>query len=100
MHQSVKDHFIQFTSPLEGRVHWMYLDVLGLVTTAIGDLIDGSQSRLADPASPALSLPWQVDGRKATEAEVRADWHAVKSRPELAHQHFNVAKAFTLCRLD
>lgn len=40
MHQPVIDAFLDFTIPLEGKVSSMYLDVKGLVTTGIGNLVD------------------------------------------------------------
>ena len=38
--QSVIDRWHEFSEPLEGRVNSMYLDVKGLVTTCVGNLID------------------------------------------------------------
>lgn len=69
----------EFSEPFEGRVHWMYLDVFGLVTTAVGVLIDS-------PAG-AASLPWvRADGLVlATDAEIEAEWHRVKSMPPGLH---------------
>lgn len=73
MRQSVRDGFVPFTAPLEGVCHHMYLDVKGLVTTAIGNLID--------PVGMALPLPWTVKGQdvRASRAEVLAEWQRVKS---------------------
>jgi len=50
----------------------MYLDVRGLVTTGVGNLID--------PVSLALALPWlKADGTPATQEEIQADWKRVKA---------------------
>lgn len=51
----------------------MYLDVLGLVTTGVGNLID--------PMAPALVLAWvhKLDATPATRAEVVAEWNIVKN---------------------
>lgn len=72
MHPSVQAAFLGFTRPLEGVVSYMYCDVLGLVTTGVGNLIDSV------PA--AMALPWRhlSDGAPATPAEVATEWHAVK----------------------
>lgn len=79
MKQSVRDAFVWFTSPLEGVVHFMYLDVKGLVTTAIGILID--------PSAVALTLPWfRPDGIPASQAEIAKEWIYVKSRQDLKLQ--------------
>jgi GH24 family phage-related lysozyme (muramidase) len=62
-----------FSEPLEGRVAWPYLDVRGLVTVGVGALID--------PIGLALQLPWRIDGRVATPAEVFDEWSRVKAMP-------------------
>lgn len=94
MWPSVREAFTAFTMPLEGSVPCMYLDTHAppLVTAAIGCL--------ADPVSLALPMPWLIDGRPATRAEVLADFQLLKARPELAHQHWRAAMAVTRCRLD
>lgn len=65
-------------SPLEGRVPCMYLDVKGLVTTGVGNLIDDAR----DPArglALAQRLHWlRPDGSLASPVEVSAAWHTVK----------------------
>lgn len=64
----------------------MYCDVLGLVTTGMGNLIDGSKEMTSgwsgDPTNPApaLGLPWlRKDGTAATQAEILTEWHRVKA---------------------
>ncbi|MFN2587203.1 MAG: hypothetical protein ABR613_03650 [Actinomycetota bacterium] len=74
MHQSVRDVFVSFQTKFEGRVKHMYLDIKGLVTTGIGNLVD--------PLTDAVvNLPWVHRGttNRASEADVRADWEAVKA---------------------
>jgi hypothetical protein len=66
-----------YTLKFEGRVSTMYADVRGLITTGMGNLID--------PIGPALVLPWQtLDAHgapvAATQAQIAADWNALKSR--------------------
>lgn len=74
MHQSVYDKYHDFSRPLEGRVHWMYPDILGLITTGVGNLID--------PISAALPLPWKhKNGTPATQAEVTTAWNTLKNHP-------------------
>lgn len=56
----------------EGPTCWMYLDVLGLVTTGYGNLIN---TPLA-----ATALPWhRSDGSMATRDEIIAEWAAVRN---------------------
>jgi GH24 family phage-related lysozyme (muramidase) len=91
--QSVIDAFLAFTTPLEGRVNHLYLDVLGLVTTGIGNLVD--------PVFAALALPWKLpDGSKAPPDVIRAQWSALKARQDLAHRSLKYAAAVTTIRLD
>lgn len=76
MRESVRAGFIPFTSPLEGVVDFLYCDVKGLVTTAIGNLVD--------PVDYALVLPFvRPDGSYAEREEIRDAWLAVKARQDL-----------------
>lgn len=112
---AVRDVFIPFTAKHEGVVPYPYLDVLGLVTVAIGNLIE--------PEASVLSLPFvRPDGTRASTAEISAAWRMVKScdcgkhdaslkcawpnkrspvdnRPCLAHQGHLAAKHLTSIRL-
>jgi hypothetical protein len=100
---AVQAAFIAFTEPLEGRVPHMYVDILGLVTTGRGNLID--------PIDAAVRLPWKIDGRSATAREIRDDWMTLKSEDDrrvrdgdpktrpLREMHFKYAAAYTRCRL-
>ena len=72
MYQSVRDRFVAFTTTFEGRVSWMYVDVKGLVTTGIGNLIDSVDA--------AAELPWQhKGGGAATRDEVAKAWNDLKA---------------------
>lgn len=82
---SVIDAFAGAVSPFEGVADVMYTDKLGLVTTAIGYLIDSNSNKtpMADMNAygPALLIPWvrKSDGQPATQAEIIQDWQTVKS---------------------
>lgn len=78
MYPSVRAAFPTFSKKFEGRISYMYLDIKGLVTTGVGNLID--------PVGLALPLPFvhKSDAAAATQDEIRADWQAVKGRPDLA----------------
>ena len=92
MKDSVKAAFASFSTEFEGSVPWMYLDIKGLVTVAIGNLID--------PVSLALSVPFVwPDGRLATSAEIRTEWTKVKSRTDLARKGHLAAKNVSKLRL-
>src|SRR5690606_12048187 len=92
MHPSVRAAWHKANEPLEGRVPHMYVDVKGLVTTAVGVLID--------PIGLALDLPWQIDGRPATRREIERDWCALKARASyFGRVHHVQAGRATRCRL-
>jgi hypothetical protein len=75
MRPAVRAAFVPFNSPLEGVVRHMYLDVRGLVTTAIGVLID--------PVPHAMTLPWlRADGSRATRDEIVAEWKRIRARQD------------------
>lgn len=90
LHPSVRAAFAGFTEPLEGRVRWIYLDILGLPTTGRGNLLRSVES--------ALVLPWlREDGTPATHDEIRAEWQRVKDAAWLAEAGHMAAER--LCKL-
>lgn len=92
MHVS-REQYHAFSTPLEGRVLSPYVDVKGLVTVGVGNLID--------PISLAERLPWTLtDGSKADLAQVRADWHLLKDAAgHYSKLHWKYAAAATKIRL-
>jgi GH24 family phage-related lysozyme (muramidase) len=92
MYDSVKQIFPSFSKKFEGYVHYMYLDIKGLVTIGIGNLID--------PIGAALVLPFvHADGSPASSAEISAEWQRLKAHTELAHQGFRAAQQYCTLRL-
>ena len=84
MHQSVRDTFIRFNEPLEGRVRFMYLDIKSLVSTGVGNLLDaadpnhfGSNPQLLPDA---FTLGWfhKTTGAQASRAEIEQEYRTVK----------------------
>lgn len=72
MRSVVLKAFPGFTADLEGATTWMYLDVLGIVTTGYGNALM--------TVAAALALPWRhADGSLATPAEVVAEYSAVQN---------------------
>lgn len=95
MRQQVRDAFLTYTTPLEGSVPFLYLDAIGLVTTAVGVLVD--------PLDAALTLPLRVpsDGwRLASRDEIAEDWRRVKERQDLRHRGGMVYGSIARLRLD
>lgn len=94
------EQYHAFSAPLEGRVPGMYCDVLGLITCAVGNLID---TRTAGTYPNALveSIHWTLaDGSRAPLDVVRADWWKLKQNAgHYAKMHWKYALAATRCRL-
>lgn len=98
MRQSVGTGFVQITKDHEGIVPWLYLDVKGLVTTAVGNLVERtSRDVLNADGSPTFATrgvptdnlfdqPWlNASGNLASRGEIQAAFDAVKARQDLAH---------------
>jgi GH24 family phage-related lysozyme (muramidase) len=98
MHLSYEQYH-DFSAPLEGRVHGMYCDILGLITCAVGNLIDTRGSGY--PAALVEAINWTLaDGSPAPVAQVRADWQLLKADcMRFAKLHWKYALAATKCRL-
>lgn len=77
MRDEVRRAFVNFSTPLEGCVNYLYLDVKGLVTVALGCLVD--------PVEYACGLPLvHPDGKPAARDEIVMAWRRVKARQDLA----------------
>lgn len=93
MRDSVRAAFIPFTTQFEGRVPWMYLDRIGLVTIGLGCLV-------ADEVQ-ALKLPFvDLRGNRATADQIIDAWRRVKSYTYLAHVGYKSAEKVTELRLS
>jgi hypothetical protein len=73
MRPAARAAFRPVSERLEGRTRWPYADVKGLVTVSVGCLIE--------PFHLALPLSWMIGDRRATEAEIRADWNIINGLP-------------------
>ena len=92
MQPAVRSAWRSFDQPFEGLASWMYLDIKGLVTTGMGNLID--------PLPAALALPWQnADNERAAEDVVTAEWTRIKDNAALAHQGAQAARAVATLHL-
>lgn len=77
MRQAVRDGFLDFSITYESLCDWLYLDVKGLVTIGIGDLVD-------PPALLAGLVFIRPDGSNATSSEVQSAWLKVKNAQSMA----------------
>lgn len=82
--------WLKFNAPLEGRVRWLYLDVLGLPTTGEGNL-------LATPEA-SVALHWiHPDGTAASGDEIRAEYAEVKAMaPGMLAPRYRTARGLLL----
>lgn len=93
MQSAVRSVWRQFNEPLEGLTNWMYLDIKGLVTTGMGNLID--------PVDAAVRLTWRSpDGTVATPDLVHQEWTRIKTNLRLAHQGAQAARRVATLHLD
>lgn len=87
MHSSVFKAFIPFSTQFEGRIPHMYLDIKGLVTIGIGNLID--------PLTENLPFVHEDSGAPATPEEIKEEWKFIKSHKELAQKGYKAAGKLT-----
>lgn len=82
---------MRFQTRYEGRLAFMYLDQLGLVTTGIGNKVD--------PVQDALLLPWRSNGALASPGQITAEWNHVKSLQSMRQQGGGAFERETVLRL-
>jgi GH24 family phage-related lysozyme (muramidase) len=88
VYPSVHAAWHAFSEPFEGRVLSMYLDIKGLVTCGVGNLID--------TPGEAQKLPWRKEnGQPATRYEIGEAWHRLKGAQELRFKSVSHARALT-----
>lgn len=94
MKESAKKVFEVESVRLEGYVPFMYLDVKGLVTTGIGNLID--------PMPLGGNLPWRRKTTKelATQSEYSSEWQLIKNTTTLAKHGHRAASGLTKLYLE
>lgn len=94
MRESARKAMIAYNEPLEGSVPFMYLDQLGLVTTAIGVLVD--------PIGLVYGLPFKDPdtGLQASANDIALDWSRVKLRQDLKMRGGMAYKNIARLRLD
>lgn len=100
MHLSYEQYHA-FSAPLEGRVPGPYCDVLGLITCAVGNLIDTQNNPPVYPTALVEGINWTLeDGSPASREVVRADWWELKADcVKFAKLHWKYALAAVRIRL-
>ncbi|HEY7336985.1 MAG TPA: hypothetical protein VH639_18980 [Bryobacteraceae bacterium] len=100
MFSSVQAGFLSFSEKFEGSVAFMYLDVKGLVTVGVGNLID--------PVALAQALPFRfknrpgiaTPGAAATQDQIATEWQTLKSNPDLGRKGFRACDPVTELELS
>lgn len=92
MHASVRHYFVKFNEPIEARIPYMYLDIKGLVTVGVGNLIDverpSDTTHLQKVLDELVKLPFVYKrsepnaGKRASAADILAEWKTVKRKQE------------------
>jgi GH24 family phage-related lysozyme (muramidase) len=97
---SVESNFPAFSARFEGRVPYMYLDVKGLVTVGVGNLVD--------PVTEAQALPFRfknnpgiaAPGSTASPAQIAAEWQTLKSNTSLMTKGHTACEPITQLELS
>jgi hypothetical protein len=100
MFPAVQSTFPTFSAKFEGRVQYMYLDVRGLVTVGVGNLVD--------PVALAQALPFRfknkpgitAPGFAATPNQIEAEWQTLKNDTSLATKGFTACEPITQLELS
>lgn len=74
------------TEPREGRVHWMYLDTIGLVTCGIGHMLPDAEAAAKIRFAPASAI--------------RGDFARVKAQPFGYKYAASYFERFSTCRIS
>ena len=91
MFPSVQSGFRKFSEKFEGSIPHMYLDVKGLLTVGVGNLIEPVEEAEKLPfrfkSKPGVAAP----GAPATPEQIKAEWQRLKANASSTHL---VARAF------
>lgn len=100
MFSSVQSAFRGFSEQFEGCVPYLYLDIKGLVTVGVGNLVDPVQLAQALPFRfknrPGIANP----GAPATSDQIAAEWGNLKGNPGLASQRYTACDPLTQLELS
>jgi hypothetical protein len=100
MFPSVQSGFPAFSARFEGRVPFMYLDVKGLVTVGVGNLVD--------PVVAAQTLPFcfknrtgiTAPGSPATPDQIANEWQTLKNNADLKTAGYKACEPLTQLELS
>jgi GH24 family phage-related lysozyme (muramidase) len=84
MFPSVQAAFRAFNAAFEGTIPFMYLDVKGMVTVGVGNLIDSVEEAQALPFCFKNAPGMEAAGSPATADQIAEEWRTLKNNPNLA----------------
>src|ERR1700676_188995 len=100
MYPIVQSQFRAFNEPFEGSIPYMYLDVKGLVTVGVGNLVDPVELATLLPFrfknKPGIAAP----GTLSTQHQIAAEWQKLKNDTSLAKKGHLACAPFTDLELD
>jgi len=100
MYSVIASSFPAFSTKFEGRVAYMYLDIKGLVTVGVGNLIDPVAAAQALPFcfknKPGISAP----GSAATPDQIAQEWQTLKNNTDLATKGYTACEPITQLELS
>jgi hypothetical protein len=100
MFSSVRSSFPAFSAKFEGRVPHMYLDVKGLVTVGVGNLVDPVEAAQALPFRfknrPGVTQP----GSPASPVQIAEEWQTLKNNTALATKGCKACELVTQLELS
>jgi hypothetical protein len=100
MFSAIQSGFPAFSTMFEGRVPYMYLDIKGLVTVGVGNLIDPVEVAQALPFrfknKPGINAP----GSPATADQIAVEWQTIKNDPTLATKGYKACEPIITLELS
>jgi GH24 family phage-related lysozyme (muramidase) len=97
---SVQSTFRVFNTTFEGCISYMYLDIKGLVTVAVGNLVDPVELAQALPfrfkSKPGVAAP----GSPANPDQVASEWKTLKNNSSLAIKGHEACEPITQLELN
>jgi hypothetical protein len=100
MYPVVQSGFPAFSAKFEGRIAFMYLDVLGLVTVGVGNLVDPVPAAQALPFRFKNKLGIATPGSAATADQIAAEWQTLKNDPSLKTRGYKACEPITQLELS
>jgi hypothetical protein len=100
MFPSVQSSFPAFSAKFEGHVPYMYLDVKGLVTVGVGNLVDPLEAAQALPFRFKNRTGIAAPGSPGTQDQIAEEWQTLKNNPALGTQGCKACEPITQLELS